>query len=203
MTKISALLATSAVGVGLAIGGGMVYFGSGHQGLQCSASNIAGGSAAIGGPFTLVDQFGTSVTEKDVIQDLTLIYFGYTYCPDVCPLDTARNLAAVDILDAQGVNVLPVFITIDPERDTPDVLADYAEVMHPRLLALTGNEEQISAASKAYKTYRRKVGDDPEDYLMDHTAFSYLMSPSGLVEFFRRDVTPEDMAKAISCHANL
>ncbi|GHA47626.1 protein senC [Amylibacter ulvae] len=198
MSKNYAILAASVVTVGLAVGAGFVMFGK--SGDQCSTSTIAGGAAAIGGPFSLVNQTGETVTEKDVIKDYSLIYFGYTYCPDICPLDTARNLEAVDILDARGIQVDPVFITIDPARDTPQVLADYAKIMHPRLIALTGSEEQISAASKTYKTYRAKSGDGDADYLMDHSTFTYLMSPSGFVDFFRREVTPEDMADKIACY---
>ena len=162
---------------------------------------MAGGDAAIGGPFTLVNQFGQTVTDKDVITGPTLIYFGYTFCPDVCPLDLARNVEAIDILDERGEQVTPVFITIDPARDTPEELRDFAEVMHEDMIALTGTDEQIAAASKAYKTYYAKVDDGP-DYLMDHLTYSYLMSPKGFVDFFRRDVTPEDMADTISCYIN-
>ncbi|PIB26515.1 protein senC [Amylibacter kogurei] len=198
MSKNYAILAASVVTIGLAAGAGFVLLGK--SGDQCSDSAIAGGAAAIGGPFTLVNQAGEQVTEKDVIKDYSLIYFGYTYCPDICPLDTARNLEAVDILDARGIKIDPVFITIDPARDTPQVLADYAEIMHPRLIALTGSEEQISAASKTYKTYRAKNGEGDADYLMDHSTFTYLMSPSGFVDFFRREATPEDMADKIACY---
>ena len=162
---------------------------------------MAGGDAAIGGPFTLVNQFGQTVTDKDVITGPTLIYFGYTFCPDVCPLDLARNVEAIDILDERGEQVTPVFITIDPARDTPEELRDFAEVMHEDMIALTGTDEQIAAASKAYKTYYAKVDDGP-DYLMDHLTYSYLMSPKGFVDFFRRDVTPEDMSDTISCYIN-
>ncbi|MCL4135205.1 UNVERIFIED_CONTAM: hypothetical protein GTU68_020883 [Idotea baltica] len=200
MSKNLAIIASSVVLCGLAVGAGFVFLGKGDN--QCSSPAVAGGAAAIGGPFTLVNQAGETVSEKDVIKDYSLIYFGYTYCPDICPLDTARNLEAVDILEARGIEIDPVFITIDPARDTPQVLADYAEIMHPRLIALTGSEEQISAASKAYKTYRAKSGEGDEDYLMDHSTFSYLMSPSGFVDFFRREITPEDMADKIACYTN-
>jgi len=111
-------------------------------------------------------------------------------------------LDAIDILDEQGVDVTPVFITIDPERDTVLALNDYASVSHERLIALTGTPEQTKTASKAYKTYYRKNGEG-EDYLMDHSTQSYLMDPSGFLQFFRRDTSPEDMAKTIACFAKV
>ena len=165
---------------------------------QCSGSTIAGGKAAIGGPFELVKHTGETVTDTDVITGPTLIYFGFTYCPDVCQLDTARNAEAIDLLADMGHDVKPVFISIDPARDTPPVLADFVEVLHPKMVGLTGTEEQVKAASKAYKTYYRKNGEG-EDYQMDHLTFSYLMGPDGLWEFFRRDVPAEEMAETVSC----
>jgi len=199
MTKRYALLFSTIAMVALVA---MTYFAFWRDVPQCSTGKIAGGKAAIGGPFTLVDQHGNTVTDKDVIDGLTLVYFGFTYCPDVCPLDVARNLEAIDLLDAKGLTIKPVFITIDPARDTPQALADYAEVLHPRMVALTGTDEQIATASKAYKTFYSKNGDG-EDYLMNHSTFSYLMDVDGLVEFFRREDTPEDMAKTIACHASI
>ena len=165
----------------------------------CSASTLSG--AEIGGPFTLVSETGELVTEKDVIQQPTLIYFGFTFCPDVCPLDTARMAIVTDILDEQGLDVMPVFITIDPERDTPEVLADYTANLHPDMLGLTGSLDQVDAASKAYKTYYAKQETGDEWYLMDHSTFTYLMMPgTGLADFFRRDISPETMAERVACH---
>ena len=94
------------------------------------------------------------------------LYFGYTYCPDICPLDNARNAEAVDILEERGYDVQPAFITIDPARDTPEVVREFSETLHPRMVGLTGSEEQIKAASLAYKTYYKKQEDgDPQFYL--------------------------------------
>ena len=169
---------------------------------QCRASTVAGGGS-IGGPFTLVDQHGVEVTDRDVIDRPTLIYFGYTFCPDVCPLDTVRNADAVDILQERGREVKPVFISVDPGRDTPEVLAAFAENLHPRMVALGGSEEQVRAASRAYRTFYQKQEPEPgsEDYyLIDHSTFSYLMMPDqGFVEFFRRDLGAEQLADAIQC----
>lgn len=199
MTKVYAITFSAVAAVALLV---MGYFAFWHNGRDCGTTVVAGGKAAIGGPFTLTDHYGKSVTDKDVITGLTLIYFGYTYCPDICPLDTQRNLEAVDILDEQGVEITPVFISIDPERDTVQALNDYASVTHPRLIALTGTPEQTKTASKAYKTYYRKNGEG-EDYLMDHSTQSYLMDPTGFLQFFRRDSSPEELARTITCFATI
>jgi protein SCO1/2 len=166
---------------------------------QCRGGAVGGG--AIGGPFTLTDENGKTVTDKDVITGPTLVYFGYTFCPDVCPLDAARNAEAVDILESDGKIVTPVFISFDPERDTPEVLRDFTDAMHPRMIGLTGTPDQVKAASAAYKTfYQKQVDGDPKYYLMDHSTFSYLMMPEvGFVDFFDRDISAANMAKKLGC----
>jgi protein SCO1/2 len=180
--------------------GGSVWFALNGTVKGCGSSSVAGGAGAIGGPFTLIDETGKTVTEADVLTQPALVYFGYTFCPDVCPLDAARNAEAVDILAQLGHEVLPVFITIDPERDTPEVLADYTDYLHPNMLGLTGSPEQVKAASQAYRTYYKKQESEDEFYLMDHTALTYLMLPdAGFVEFFKRDATSEQIANTASC----
>lgn len=203
MTRLIAIIA-SVVIIALL---GVTYFMSGgssdsqDQFAQCRSSKVAGGSAQIGGPFTLVDENGKTVTDKDVLTKPSLVYFGYTFCPDVCPLDSARNAEVVDILEERGQILQPVLISIDPERDTPEAMKEFTEVLHPRMLGLTGSPEQVKAASKAYRTYYKKQeSDDPEYYLVDHSTFSYLMLPGhGFAEFFKRDQTPESMADQIGC----
>jgi protein SCO1 len=165
---------------------------------ECRQGQVAGGD--IGGPFTLVNTAGQTVTDKDVLTKPALIYFGYTFCPDVCPFDMARTVEAVDLLAARGIDVTPVFISIDPERDTPEALADYAANMHPALVALTGSADQVRAASQAYKTYYRRQESEDEFYLMDHSTFTYLMLPDiGFVDFFRREITSDQMADSVAC----
>lgn len=172
----------------------------GDQFAQCRSSTVAGGAGALGGPFELVNAAGETVTDQDVITEPSILYFGYTFCPDVCPLDVARNAVAVDVLADQGMSVTPVFISIDPKRDTPDVVGDFAENMHDRMIGLTGSEEQVAAASRAYRTYYRAHEGDEDFYLVDHSTFSYLVLPEhGFVEFFRREATPQQMAETISC----
>ncbi|MBN8187947.1 SCO family protein [Salipiger thiooxidans] len=167
---------------------------------DCRSSAVAGGAGAIGGPFELVNAQGETVTDAEVFTEPSLVYFGYTFCPDVCPFDVSRNAEAVDLLAERGMSVTPVFISIDPERDTPEVVGDFAHNMHEKMIGLTGSPEQVQAASQAYRTYYKKQDSEDEFYLVDHSTFTYLVLPEqGFVEFFRRDVTPEDMAEKSAC----
>ena len=199
--RLIAILAVAAV-VGL-MGGVWIATEMGKsddQFAQCRANTVAGGAGAIGGPFELVNAAGQTVTDADVITEPSLLYFGYTFCPDVCPLDVQRNAVAVDVLQERGMSVTPVFISIDPKRDTPEVVGDYAANMHERMIGLTGSPEQVKAASQAYRTYYKAQEGDDEYYLVDHSTFSYLVLPEhGFVEFFRREVTPEQMADTVAC----
>lgn len=166
---------------------------------QCRNSAVAGG-AELGGPFELVNGDGQTVTDTDVITEPSLLYFGYTFCPDVCPLDVDRNAAAVDILEERGMSVTPVFISIDSDRDTPEVVGEFADVMHPKMIGLTGSPEQVKAASEAYRTYYKAHEKTDDFYLVDHSTFSYLVLPDeGFVDFFRRDLTPDQVADNIGC----
>jgi protein SCO1/2 len=153
----------------------------------------------IGGPFDLTDQHGKPVSDKTFRGRYMLIYFGYGYCPDVCPTELANMAAALDALGEKAKDVQPLFITVDPERDTPEFLADYVANFHPRLIGLTGTPDQIKAAAKAYKVYyakAKKPGD--ADYLMDHTSFVYLMGPDGrFLSLFRGHTDPAAMAETI------
>lgn len=167
---------------------------------DCRGASVAGGGGAIGGPFTLVDENGKTVTDKDVLTKPALVYFGYSFCPDVCPLDGARNAEAVDFLKAKGLEVTPIFITIDPQRDTPAVLKDFTDNLHPDMIGLTGTPEQVKAASLAYKTYFQKQDSGDQFYMMDHSTFTYLMLPgSGFADFFTRDDTAQQIADRAAC----
>ncbi|MEP2029775.1 MAG: SCO family protein [Paracoccaceae bacterium] len=201
MMRVLATAATVAVAGGV----GAMWFltqrsAGDDQFAQCRSSQVAGGAESIGGPFELVNAEGLTVTNADVITRPSLVYFGYTFCPDVCPLDVSRNVEAVDVLEQGGKTVTPVFISIDPERDTPEVVGEFAENHHERMIGLTGSPEQVKAASLAYKTYYKAHPAEDEYYLVDHSTFSYLVLPEhGFVEFFRRDIGPEDMAEKIGC----
>jgi protein SCO1/2 len=165
---------------------------------ECRAGAVGGG--AIGGPLSLVNGDGQPMTEVEIFTKPTLLYFGYTFCPDVCPMDNARNAEAVDILEERGLDVQPAFISIDPARDTPAVVRDFAANLHPKMIGLTGSEEQVKAASQAYKTYFKKQDATDEFYLVDHSTFTYLVLPKvGFVEFFKREDTAADMADRTAC----
>lgn len=163
-----------------------------------AALDIAG--AEIGGPFTLTDQTGARVASAGLIDGPVLIYFGYTFCPDICPVDVALMASAVDLLAEQGFAVTPVFITIDPARDTGEALAYYAEAMHPRLVALTGTEAEIKAAADAYRVYYARVDleGSAAEYLMSHSTFTYFVMPDGLRAIFRNGFPPEEMAGEVA-----
>ena len=166
---------------------------------DCIEGSVAGGN--IGGPFELMDHRGQMVTDAQVLDQPALVYFGYTFCPDVCPMDVARNVVAVEILADAGLTVKPVFITIDPARDTVDYLADFVANNNPEMVGLTGTAEQIAKAARAYKVYYRKQPSEDEDYyLMDHSSFSYFMVPDvGFVDFLRSDLLPEVVADRLAC----
>jgi cytochrome oxidase Cu insertion factor (SCO1/SenC/PrrC family) len=147
--------------------------------LPASAPSV--GRALVGGPFTLTDQTGKRVTDKDFRGRYTLVFFGFTYCPDVCPSALQVMAAALDKLGPQGQKITPLFITVDPERDSPAQLASYLKSFHPRLVGLTGTPAEIEAVTKAYRVYVKKVADPKSSagYTFDHSAIIYLMGPDG------------------------
>ncbi len=157
---------------------------------------------SLGGPFALVDHTGRTVTDKDLAEWYLLIFFGYTYCREICPTELGTMLAALDLLGDAGRDIRPILITVDPERDTSEALSQYVSLLDPRLVGLTGSAEQIAKVASAYRVLYAKVkmGYD-DDYLMDHSAFIYLMGPEGdFRAMFRRGSTPERLAAAISRH---
>ena len=177
----------------------IIFFNNNGNGFsKCRAGQVAGN---IGGSFSLINEDGIVVTDIDVIKGPSLIYFGYTFCPDICPLDTYRNAEAVTLLEEDGYDVTPIFITFDPVRDTPEVLKQFTDYMHPKMVGLTGSIDQIKKVAKKYRVYFKKQNtDDPENYLVDHTAFTYLVLPGiGFVDFFRRELTAEQLAEKVSC----
>jgi protein SCO1 len=202
MAKTAAVLGFATMVALIAGSGAYVLMGSSGNPLdKCRGGTAAG---TIGGPFTLVDANGVTVTDKEVITKPTLVYFGYTFCPDVCPFDNARNAQAIDILEERGIAATPVFISIDPARDTPAVLLEYTANIHPAMIGLTGSDAQIKETANAYRALyqRREIGDG--DYLMDHSVFTYLMLPeTGFADFFQRDATPEQIADAVACFAGV
>ena len=156
----------------------------------------------IGGPFQLVDPSGRTLSEADFRGRWMLVYFGYTFCPDLCPTELQTMAAALDRLGAAAAGVAPLFITIDPERDTPDVLAKYVKLFDPRIVGLTGIPSAIATAARNFRVYYAKVpGKNGAPYLMDHSSLIYLMDPQGrLAALFDQATTARDLADAIRSH---
>ena len=157
-------------------------------------------SVSIGGPFELTDGAGHHVTEKSWPGKYLVVYFGYTFCPDVCPTTLNDLAGALEKLGVDADRVQPLFITVDPRRDTPKVIADYAAAFTPRLIGLTGTAEQIAQVAKEYRVYyaEHRTGPGPGDYTMDHSSVIYLMAPDGrFVSVIRADQQADAMATAI------
>ena len=164
------------------------------------------GGVPIGGAFTLTDGSGKTVTDQDFLGTNTMIYFGYTYCPDVCPTSLSLMAQALDLLaeksPGKAARIQPIFISVDPERDTPALLKEYVKHFHPRLIGLTGTPDQVATAAKAYRVFYSKVvekGAKPDAYLMDHSSITYVMGPDGkFVTHFGHGSDPEVMAKKLA-----
>jgi protein SCO1/2 len=157
------------------------------------------GREPVGGPFALIDHTGKPRTDADFRGRLLLVYFGFTYCPDICPADLQNVGLALDKLGPTAEAVQPLFITVDPERDTPAHLAEYVTMFHPRLIALTGDAASIRKAADAYKVYYAKVMNEAgTDYTVDHTAFIYLMGADGrYLGFFPPSTEADRIAETI------
>ena len=163
--------------------------------------NSQSGTPLIGGSFSLTDHNGRTVTDKDLRGRHLLIFFGYTYCPDICPTNLSTMTTALEMLGARAQQIQPAFVTIDPERDNPEQLKMYVSHFHPKLLGLTGTPAQIKQVAQVYRIHAAKADEDPQDaenYLMDHTSLTYLMGPDGKYKtFFRHGMTAEAMAEKL------
>jgi cytochrome oxidase Cu insertion factor (SCO1/SenC/PrrC family) len=152
----------------------------------------------IGGPFALTDHTGRLRTSENFRGKLMLIYFGFTYCPDICPTDLQNIGLALDQVGPAGEKIQPLFISVDPERDTVEHLRDYVPMFHPRLIGLTGDTAAIHAAAAAYRTYYAKVPLKGDDYTVDHSSFIYLMGADGQYRgFFPPGTPPERIAETL------
>ncbi|MBO6782832.1 MAG: SCO family protein [Alphaproteobacteria bacterium] len=159
-------------------------------------------NVGIGGPFELTDHTGARFSSESFAGNYALVYFGYTFCPDICPTELGQMAIAIDELGDDGARVSPVMITIDPKRDTPEVLSEYVPLFHERLIGLTGSEEEIRAVATRYRVFYQRF-DDPNytEYLMDHSSFVYLIGPDGTIAaMFRYGTPPEEMASTIRQH---
>lgn len=167
-----------------------------------AAASPAAERPAIGGPFSLTSHDGRRVTDRDLRGKLLLVSFGYTYCPDICPTILLTMSQAMAELGDDADEVQPLFITIDPERDDVETLAEYVPHFHPSVIGLTGSPEEIAEVTKAYRVYSSRVeAESGEDYLMDHSTVIYLMDRQGaLATTLSHAARPEDMAAAIRKH---
>jgi protein SCO1/2 len=159
------------------------------------------GAPSIGGPFTLVNGDGKVVTDGDFRGKYMLVYFGYTFCPDVCPTTLNAVADAMDKLGTKATKIAPVFITVDPKRDTPQMMKQYTAAFSPHLVGLTGTAAQIADVAKEYRVYyaEHRTGPGPNDYAMDHSSVLYLMGPDGrFVAPIPPDESGGEMAAAIS-----
>ena len=160
---------------------------------------LLSGRAPVGGPYELTDQTGRRRTDADFRGKLVVLYFGYTYCPDVCPTELQSISLALDNLGAAAESVQPLFITVDPERDTPARLAEFVSSFHPRLVGLTGSVADIRKTAIEYRTFFVKNGATaPGEYSVDHTGFIYLVGKDGrYLGFLPPGVAPDEIADAI------
>ena len=160
------------------------------------------GEADIRNEYTLTDQTGRALTEADFVGRWQLVFFGFTYCPDICPTTLAYMASVMDLLGPEAERVAPIFITVDPGRDTAPVMAEYVAAFHPRLVGLTGTEAQVAEAARNFRVYYERMADAaaPDGYLMAHSGYIYLMRPDGRFDSVFREggQPPEELADEIS-----
>jgi cytochrome oxidase Cu insertion factor (SCO1/SenC/PrrC family) len=177
-----------------AVAGGLLW----HQSemLPQLGHTIVSGQIAVGGPYALTDQDGRTRSSTAFSGKYQLIYFGYTFCPDVCPTTLAVMAAALDKMGAAQARIVPIFITVDPARDKPSVLKKYLAAFGPRFVGLTGTPGQIAQVEKEYRVFAKKQPLAGGNYGMDHSSVIYLMGPGGkLVSFYDGAASPDDLAK--------
>ncbi len=176
----------------LALGGAVIAMTlTRNRGLQEAALS----SPSIGGPFTLVAPDGKTVTDQTYRGKWLFIYFGYTFCPDACPTALNNISVALEKLGAEADKIQPLFITVDPKRDTPQVMGDYLKSFDPRIVGLTGSQAQTDGVAKAYRVYVAPQENGGDDYAVDHSAYFYLMDPRGkFVNVIAGDVPGDQMA---------
>lgn len=183
--------------IGALIGAAILILNTPRQGQPVETS----GTALIGGPFSLVGgEDGGTVTDRDFRGRYMLVFFGFTHCPDICPAELQVIAQALDQLGGEAKKVVPIFITLDPERDTPEAMANYVKSFGPNFVGLTGSPEAIAAAAKAYRVTYAKVENkaSPNDYTVDHSALAYLMDPEGkYVTHFAYGMSPDEMAEKL------
>lgn len=197
------LLLVTVAGFTLGTASGFSVLPGAQDALLAKAKVYVVGEALIGGAFQLIDHTGKRVTDKDFRGRHMLVQFGYTYCPDICPTGLQLMSAALTELGPLAARITPVFISVDHERDTPEVLGKYVTAFHPRIIGLTGSAEDIRNAARAYRVYFSKVKDPASglDYSYDHSAITYLMDRNGkYVAHFPLGISANAMAKRLRTH---
>lgn len=202
----------------MATGAGLLYWYQQEKEKKLEAvsgkNKAVAGQATIGGPFQLIDTKGKTFTEKDLLGAFTVLYFGFTHCPDICPDELEKLAAAVDIAAEKtgaAAGIVPVFITVDPERDGTKQVADYVKEFHPRMIGLTGSPDAVREAAKQYRVYYTKASlgeitgsKEPgpnDDYLVDHSIITYLLDPEGnFVTFYGKNYTDQEMGASLAKH---
>jgi len=207
------------LGLTAATGAGLLYWYQHEKSKKLQAlsgnSGVVVGQAAIGGPFNLIDHRGKPFTDANLRGTFSLLYFGFTHCPDICPEELEKVVEAVELVAKRPSMpkgaIVPVFITLDPERDGPAQIAAYVSEFHPCMVGLTGTPEAVREAAKAYRVYYTRAAlsevsgsdgpDADDDYLIDHSIITYLLDPEGnFVAFYGKNYNAEDMASSVAGH---
>lgn len=187
--------------------GGLAYYSSERERqLKAIRAPKTIGKAAIGGPFTLHTAANEKYTEQNLLGHWTLIYFGFTMCPDICPAELTKITDALNLLQKRGTKVSsnsdaqisPLFITVDPERDSAERSDEYAKNFHEAFIGLAGSAEDVQKVAKAYRVYYSRDETPGDDYLVDHSIITYLMDPRGeFVEFYGKNASAKEMSSRI------
>ncbi len=199
MTKQRIFILVSAVALGLAVAG-LLYMVEKYMGAAPDSTLHAVTDDEFGGPINLIDQYGEKVTDKNFEGKFKLMFFGFTYCPTICPTELSKITYVLKDLGDAAKDIQPIYVTVDPERDTPDVMKKYVTMFHPSLIGLTGTPKQIKDTLKAFKVYAAKV-EQPSltEYTMDHSTFTYFIAPDGrLLHIFKLADTAPYMTQTIS-----
>jgi cytochrome oxidase Cu insertion factor (SCO1/SenC/PrrC family) len=199
MNRLPTILLVLALGMAI-LAGGMLWYAGGRTASPADTSTQSG-MAQIGGPFRLIDQNGIAKTDGDLRGKFVLLYFGYSFCPDVCPATLSVMADALPRLGAKAKRIVPVFVTVDPERDTPAVLKKYLSSFGPEFVGLTGSADQIAKIAHEYRVYYQKAPLKGGGYSVDHSSVIYLLGPDGkFVTFFEETLTPDDLAKKLTLY---